>query len=207
MDRPCPPAHIGQIAEGTGWFADLVPAPELLEWVKATFLDDRSPLFNEEHLHLVDADLEFMWASAAYRKAGRMVLGQAEQVAFRVGGWQKARAEQQMGEWFGRVPSFLITLAADYCSQCTDTELCALVEHELYHVAQAVDGYGAPKFTEDGLPKLMLKGHDVEEFVGVVRRYGASPEVQQLVDAANSRPEVGALNIARACGTCLLKSA
>lgn len=113
-DRPRPPVHIGQIVESTGWFADLVPAPELLEWVKATLLDDSSPLFNEEHLHLVDADLEFMWSSAAYRKAGRMVLGQAEQVAFRVGGWQKARAEQQMGEWFGRVPSFLITLVVGF---------------------------------------------------------------------------------------------
>lgn len=207
INKPKPPVSIGQIADGARWFADIVPAPELREWVMATFVLEDGALFNEDHAHLAEADLEFMWASGAYPKAGRVVLGQAEQVAFRVGGWQKARMEQQMGEWFGRVPGFLITLAADYCVQCSDAEFCALVEHELYHVAQAVDGFGAPKFTEEGMPKLMLKGHDVEEFVGVVRRYGASQEVQQLVDAANSRPEVGALNISRACGTCLLKSA
>ncbi|NBF06080.1 hypothetical protein GV819_27715 [Pseudomonas sp. Fl5BN2] len=54
---------------------------------------------------------------------------------------------------------------------------------------------------------LKLQSHDVEEFVGVVRRYGASPDVQALVDAANNPAEVGKLNISRACGTCLLKSA
>jgi len=57
------------------------------------------------------------------------------------------------------------------------------LEHELYHIVQSVDEFGAPKFNRDtGMPTLTLRGHDVEEFVGVVRRYGA-----------------------RACGTCILK--
>ncbi len=205
--RPTPPVGIGQVPDGADWPADLVPAPELRDWVMEVFIREGARLFNPDHAHLAEADLEFMWASAAYRKAGRLVLGQAEQVMFRAGGWQRARGEQQMGEWFGRVPEFLITLAADYCAICTDAEFCALVEHELYHVAHAVDGFGAPRFTEAGLPKLTLRGHDVEEFVGVVRRYGPSPDVQRLIEAASCPPEVGATNIARACGTCLLKSA
>jgi hypothetical protein len=112
-----------------------------------------------------------------------------------------------MLDWFGDVPAYIITLAADYCAQCSDADFCALVEHELYHISQATDQYGAPKFTQEGLPKLEMRGHDVEEFVGVVRRYGASPQVQELVDAANNPAEMGKLNISRACGTCLLKSA
>ncbi|MCY1459247.1 hypothetical protein D9M71_767050 [compost metagenome] len=112
-----------------------------------------------------------------------------------------------MRKWFGEVPDYLITLAADYCAECTDAEFCALVEHELYHIAQATDQYGAPKFTQEGLPKLQMRGHDVEEFVGVVRRYGAGEDVQQLIDAASRPPEVAKINIAGACGTCLLKSA
>ncbi len=111
-----------------------------------------------------------------------------------------------MIDWFGEVPAFLITLAADYCASCSDADFCALVEHELYHIAQKLDAYGAPKFTKDGLPSLTLRGHDVEEF-GVIRRYGTSPDVQALVDAANKPAEVGKLNISRVCGTCLLKSA
>ncbi|WP_459615309.1 putative metallopeptidase, partial [Enterobacter hormaechei] len=100
------------------------------------------------------------------------------------------------------------TLAADYCSQCSDLEFCALVEHELYHIAQATDDFGAPKFNkETGQPVLTLRGHDVEEFTGVVRRYGASKEVQELVDAANAPAEVAHIDIARSCGTCMLKLA
>jgi hypothetical protein len=185
----------------------LIPAPEVWEWLQAEILAGTGRIHNEDHAHLIDADVRVMWASAAFTKKGRTVVGQAEQVAFRAGGWQKARMEQQMLDWFGEVPAYIITLAADYCADCSDADFCALVEHELYHIAQATDQYGAPKFTQEGLPKLEMRGHDVEEFVGVVRRYGASPQVQELVGAANNPAEVGKLNISRACGTCLLKSA
>jgi len=185
----------------------LRPAPEVWGWVTEQILADAGSIHNPDHAHLIDADIGVLWASSSFAKKGRVVIGQAEQVMFRAGGWQKARQEQQMMDWFGRVPAYLITLAADYCAQCSDAEFCALVEHELYHIAQAKDAFGAPKFRQDGMPSLFLKGHDVEEFVGVVRRYGASEEVQQLIDAASNPPEVAKINIARACGTCLLKSA
>ncbi|WP_368607482.1 putative metallopeptidase [Pseudomonas fulva] len=185
----------------------LLPAPEVWAWIESEILADTGSIHNPEHAHLTDANIGVLWASTGFAKHGRVVLGQAEQLMFRAGGWQKARQEQQMRDWFGEEPQFLITLAADYCAQCTDAEFCALVEHELYHIAQATDQYGAPKFTQDGMPKLEMRGHDVEEFVGVVRRYGASHDVQQLIDAASRPPEVAKINISRACGTCLLKSA
>ncbi|WP_343718631.1 putative metallopeptidase [Achromobacter dolens] len=131
------------------------------------------------------------------------MLGKAEQVMFRAGGWQKARQEQQMIEWFGRVPAFLITLAAHYCATCSDAEFCALVEHELYHIGHAPDPYGAPAFDKEGRPKLRIVGHDVEEFVGVVARYGPSVDVQRLVEAVGVAPTMPRLNSARACGWCL----
>ena len=207
MHRPYPPASLIELSELSGFGIRLTPAPEVWDWLQAEILADTGSIHNEDHAHLIDADIRVMWASAAFSKKGRTVVGQAEQVAFRAGGWQKARMEQQMMDWFGDVPAYIITLAADYCSQCSDADFCALVEHELYHIAQAKDQYGALKFTQEGSPKLEMRGHDVEEFVGVVRRYGASPDVQELVDAANSPAEVGKLNISRACGTCLLKSA
>jgi len=196
QQRPRPPLH----PDGRGGF---YPAPELLVWVDQSILARGGALHNPDHAHLVDADLAFMWAPSAFEKAGRMVLGQAEQVMFRAGGWQKARQEQQMVEWFGRVPAFLITLAADYCATCTDAEFCALVEHELYHVGQSKDPYGAPAFDKLGRPKLRIVGHDVEEFIGVVARYGPTSDVQRLVQAAGTGPAVPRLHIARACGCCL----
>ena len=207
MDRPNPPKSLLDLSDLSDFGIRLTPAPEVWEWLQAEILADTGSIHNEDHAHLIDADIRVMWASSAFSKKGRTVVGQAEEVAFRAGGWQKARMEQQMMDWFGDVPAYIITLAADYCSQCSDADFCALVEHELYHIAQAKDKYGAPKFTQEGLPKLEMRGHDVEEFVGVVRRYGASPDVQELVDAANKPAEVGKLNISRACGTCLLKSA
>ncbi|KWW18816.1 hypothetical protein AS889_04625 [Pseudomonas putida] len=202
MGRPTPPVDLLEHV-----FLTLRPAPEVWEWIQREILATTGSIHNEEHAHLIDANVGVLWASSAFTKKGRSVLGQAEQLMIRAGGWQKARQEQQMRDWFVEEPEFLITLAADYCAQCTEAEFCALVEHELYHIAQATDQYGAPKFTHDGMPKLEMRGHDVEEFIGVVRRYGASHDVQQLIDAASRPPEVAKINISRACGTCLLKSA
>ncbi|HDS0937008.1 TPA: hypothetical protein QDZ12_000203 [Pseudomonas putida] len=207
MARPVPPSDLLELTELSMLGTRLQPAPEVGDWVQAAILSADGELHNPDHAHLIDAPLRFLWASASFEKQGRTVVGQAEAVMFRAGGWQKARQEQQMIDWFGEVPGFVITLAADYCSQCSDTEFCALIEHELYHIAQKVDQYGAPKFTQDGLPSLTLRGHDVEEFVGVVRRYGPGHDVQQLIEAASRPPEVAKINISRACGTCLLKSA
>lgn len=202
MSRPMPPAKLLESP-----FMILAPAPELWEWIQREVLADTGSIHNPEHAHLIDASIGVLWASSAFNKKGRSVLGQAEQLMIRAGGWQKARQEQQMRAWFGEEPEFLITLAGDYCAQCSEAEFCSLVEHELYHIGHKLDKYGAPAFGDDGMPKLEMRGHDVEEFVGVVRRYGPSHDVQQLIDAASRPPEVAKINIARACGTCLLKSA
>ncbi len=202
MGRPMPPVDLLE-----SLLLTLSPAIGVWDWVQREILADTGSIHNPEHAHLIDANIRVLWASTGFAKQGRVVLGQAEQVMFRAGGWQKARQEQQMREWFGEEPDFLITLAADYCSQCSDVEFCSLLEHELFHIAQKTDEFGAPKFSSDGMPSLYLRGHDVNEFVGVVRRYGASEAVQEMIDAASKPPEVAKINIARACGTCLLKSA
>ncbi|MCX2706063.1 MULTISPECIES: putative metallopeptidase [Pseudomonas] len=202
MERPNPPEDLLESV----WLT-LRPAPDVWEWIQREILADTGSIHNPEHGHLIDASIGVLWASSSFNKKGRSVLGQAEQLMIRAGGWQKARQEQQMREWFGEEPEFLITLAGDYCVQCSEAEFCALIEHELYHIGHKLDKYGAPAFGDDGMPKLEMRGHDVEEFVGVVRRYGPSHEVQQLIDAASRPPEVAKINISRACGTCLLKSA
>lgn len=202
MERSLPPA---EFVEEFAPHIRLMPADDLFGWIADNILDADGSLHNPDHQHLVEADIAFMWASSAFTKKGRTVLGQAEEVMMRAGGWQKARMEQQLYDWFGRKPDFIITLAADFCLECSDAEFCALVEHELYHIAQKVDEFGTPEFTRDGQPKLCMRGHDVEEFVGVVRRYGASADVQMIIDAASQPAEVAKLDIARACGTCLLR--
>lgn len=205
LNRPIPDL---QFIEEFAPYIKLTPATGVHEWVIEQIISEDGVLHNPDHMHLLEADIAFLWAATSFTKQGRTVLGQAEEVMMRAGGWQKARMEQQLYEWFGHKPDFIITLAGDFCSQCSDLEFCALVEHELYHIAQATDEFGAPKFYRDsGLPKLCMRGHDVEEFTGVVRRYGASANVQELIDAASQPAEVAKINIARACGTCLMKLA
>jgi len=186
------------------------PAEGVDAWFRVNLLKEDAPLHNPDHAHLEYCDIGFMWASFGFARKGNTVIGLCEEMLFRCHAWQKERQEQQMREWFGRVPEYLITLDASYCAKASDAEFCALLEHELYHIGHETDAFGSPAFTKAGMPKLYLRGHDVEEFVGVVRRYGVGhPEgrLAQLVKAANGAPEVAKINIARACGTCLLKAA
>lgn len=203
--RPMPPALLMD-----GIHAALAPAPDVLEWIKREVLEEGGRIYNEDHRHLLDADLQVLWANGGFTKQGRSVIGQAEQVMFRAGGWQKVRQEQQMREWFGDTPTFLITLDGRYAQTCSDADWCALVEHELYHLSHQKDAFGAPSFTKEGLPKIAIQGHDVEEFVAVVRRYGVGDPngaIAQLAAAARGLPEVSRADIAGACGTCLLRVA
>ncbi|MDE9696673.1 putative metallopeptidase, partial [Citrobacter freundii] len=110
--RPYPPVNF---IDSDNWqpYTRLIPANEVHEWVSRQIISDTGSIHNPDHGHLLEADLCFMWASDSFAKKGRYVLGQAEQVMLRAGGWQKARMEQQMHEWFGRIPKFIITLAAD----------------------------------------------------------------------------------------------
>ncbi|RMO53219.1 putative metallopeptidase [Pseudomonas marginalis] len=139
MDRPNPPSSLLELSDLSDFGVRLTPATELWEWLQAEILADTGSIHNEDHGYLPDADIRIMWASSSFEKQGRTVLGQAEQAAFRAGGWQKARMEQQMRDWFGEVLAYVITFAADCYAQCSDTDFCAVVEHELYHIAHAND--------------------------------------------------------------------
>jgi Putative phage metallopeptidase len=205
--RPTPPPGVAALDDAIGRFA---PAPEVLEWLRTEILAEDGTIHNPDHQHLLDADLQVLWAPGPFASKGRGVIGTAEEVAFRCNAWQRGRQEQQLVEWFGHVPTYLITLAASYCATCSDVDFCALVEHELYHVGHQLNEFGVPMFTRDGEPKLHIRGHDVEEFVGVARRYGVGDPggaLARLAAAARENPQVSRGQIAGACGTCLPKAA
>lgn len=202
--RPAPPADLLDSVDKR-----FVPAPAITEWMMATFIEEGAPLRNPDHEHLAFAEIGALWTNVDNARAGRQIVGQCEIGTPRaMGRWAKARAEQQVIEWFGSVPDFILTFHAGYAAHVDDATFCALVEHELYHAAQDVDVFGMPKFRQDGSPAFVIRGHDVEEFIGVVRRYGADASgVKAMVDAANAPPEVAKADIAHACGTCHLRVA
>ena len=200
MDRPRPPAEM---------FGSFPPrflrAADLEAWLRATFIEFGGPLYNDEHGHLAAAAIGALWTIEANSRHMQAIVGQAEMPTFQGGKWTKARQEAQMEAWFGCVPDFVLTFDAAYAVEATDATWCALCEHELLHCGQAKGVFGEPKFRRDGNPVFAMRGHDVEEFVTVVRRYGVAASagrVGELVAAAMEEPSVGIADIAACCGTC-----
>lgn len=210
--RPRPPKSIlpysGEESDEARMGPMFLPAPELVEWLTKTFIDDDAPLHNEEHAHLRVAHIGALWTNAPNSRNGRTIVGQAERgkAGGSMGKWQKAKLAMLSQQWFGLTePDFVLTFDAGYAVACNDAAFCALVEHELTHCAQEQDEFGAPKFKGDsGMPVFTIKGHDVEEFVGIVRRYGAiDPQVAAMVAAAGETPLIPGASIASVCGTCV----
>ena len=201
--RPLPPDGLVVPALGD---ADVrfVAAPDLAAWIRHTFIDGDGALGNAEHAHLQHASIGVLWTNASAAKQGRWIIGTAEMPRPPGNLWPQQRSACFVRELLGSTPHFVLTFHAPTAVEMSDLEWCALVEHELYHCAQARDEFGAPKFKVDGSPAFTIRGHDVEEFVGVVARYGASssPSVLAMVEAAKRLPMVGDAAIGRACGTC-----
>lgn len=183
-----------------------LPAADLLEWATSTFIVDGAPLFNVDHTHLQVASLGFLWTRVGNSRNGRTIVGQCE---FRppggsMGKWQRERAKAQLHDWFGEDLDFLITIDARYAAAASDVQFCALVEHELYHAGQERGFDGELRFHRDsGLPVFGMRAHDVEEFIGVVKRYGAvTPDVAALAAAMVDGPTIAVTSITACCGTC-----
>lgn len=208
--RPFPPQElIDKVEEDEA--IRLAPAPDLMKWVITNFLTIGGLLHNPDHDHIAELlhdNEEFLacaWASSACVAKKRMVLGQCEKVMFNQGGWKKARQEQQMRDWFGFVPIYLITIDASFCEKANDSEFCALLEHELYHIGVERYSDGEIIYSDHtGLPKHYLAGHDVEEFIGVVKRWGANDSVKRLIEVAKNPPFVSDLDISKCCGNCVI---
>lgn len=203
LQRPLPPVELFETESAVPVF---LPAPDLEAWLRDTFVAEDGPLHNPEHMHLQVASIGVLWTNAKNTRNGRRVVGQAEHrpPGGSMGKWARARAAAQLWGWFGRQLDFLLTFDAHFARDCSDAAFCALVEHELMHCGQANDEYGMPRFSEEsGTPIFCLRGHDVEEFVSIVRRYGAqAARVDELVEAALEGPTVALAAIGAACGTC-----
>jgi hypothetical protein len=175
-------------------------------WVRRHFINEDGALCNEDHWHLRVARIAFEWTNIENAKQMRRVVGTAELVGGSGGSkWAKGREAWRLKGYWGEVPHFLITLDSVWWASADDAERCAVVDHELYHCAIKKTKMGEPSFNKDGLPNWAMRGHDIEEFMGVARRWG--PEACHLTELAETfrRPPL----IARArldavcCGTCL----
>lgn len=143
----------------------------------------------DEHAHLQHATIDFLFKHKPKVKHTRVIVGTAHMP--HVNGDLSPLFDWMLANLLGREPTFLITLDFGYWSQATDRQREILVYHELCHCVQAVDGFGAPKFSRiTGLPIFGISPHDVEEFDAVIRKYGAHDiGLQQFVLAATEHYE------------------
>lgn len=189
-------------------FPTFAPAHELKDWVRRTFIDKDAELVNPDHQHLRVADILFVWSSVNFKRQGQVVVGTAQPGKQRPSGpGQKEFIESWYLAWNkNQIPDFIITICAPYVVDASPDQICALIEHELYHCGQQKDEFGFPKYSRTtGMPKFAMCGHDVEEFVGVVKRYGdlGDPAMLQLKDALNSKPSIRpsqSKNVVCGCG-------
>jgi len=183
-----------------------VPATSMGAFVQKALLSQESPLWNVDHDHLGGAEIGYLFTNAVSMRRGQQILGQAELIGSPGGNWSKARSRQQLREWFpGQDLDFIITLYAPYVVGASPADQMALLEHEHYHCGQKHDDYGVPMFSKiDGRPIYTMRGHDVEEFVAVSRRYGAGAgKTLELAEAIRLGPEFDEATIGRVCGSCL----
>lgn len=140
-------------------------------------------LIRGPHVRLATAPIAYVFRSPAAKDRGRDV-------------WAKARKVSGLAAFLAVTPTpleepdfldvgepptdfFVVEVAADIWQTLNDRQKTALVDHELSHF--------------DYLPgdPLKLTGHDLEEFVGVVRRYGLwSAGVFDFVAAAKTELDV-----------------
>jgi hypothetical protein len=137
-----------------------------------------------EHAHLKDGEptVEFLYRAIPVIQAGRQVLGAVHLPS--VQGKLSDLFDWMLLRLFGALPDFLIILDEEYWLSCGDKHREILMHHEMCHCIHKEDKWGSPRFGKEGQPVWGLRGHDVEEFNLVVRRYGAySEEVQKFMAA------------------------
>lgn len=203
---PLPRPTHDQVLERTFW-----PADGMDEFVRAHFLNPDSPLFIEEHEVLSMARIGYLWATPEARDRGRTIIGTAQLVRPPQKKWGSLRSHHQVLGWFGTI-DFLITLSAAWVvEQATDAEALALLDHELSHCRQAQGEFEDELWHEDGTPVWEIVGHDVEEHVGVVARWGARATRTEALVAAATQPalfaDVDLAGLVGGCGTRAAKAA
>jgi hypothetical protein len=126
------------------------------------------------HAHLCDAKIVLAWCfSWKPNKDGQLILGQCRKAS---------DLDRQMH-------SYDITILLNYHAwtevNFTDLHKRALLDHELCHADLDYDKDGEPREDAHGRKIYRIRRHDLEEFRGIVERYGCwKGDIEAFVQAA-----------------------
>lgn len=153
--------------------ASWAPAPQVARLA--------TQIMGHHHLHLAGAPIVYVFRDPPATSHGRLVLGKARRVtglsaflvALAAGQVDDREISDDVDDTF-----FVMEIALGPWSKATDEEREALVDHELSHFD--ID-------PENGA--LRIRGHDIEEFTGVVERHGLwSPDVRRFAGVCSTVP-------------------
>ena len=140
-----------------------------------------------EHAPLAEHEVRFgyLMRTTPKEKGGKTELGSVHAVKTMFQGGFKDLGMQLLEKLLGGPVDYLMVINGPWWDQVAPIDREALIYHELCHIKQATDQFGAPKFDKDGYPVWSLVGHDLEEFNAVVARYGAwAPDIGGFLSAA-----------------------
>jgi hypothetical protein len=120
-------------------------------------------LIEQHHRHLLDVPIRYLWRDKAASSKGNVVLGKARKVTGLPAHLVHLVRKDEPPE---EVEFFVLEIAADMWQTLTEPQRVALVDHELCHL-----GVEIPE-RADADRKLVIRGHDLEEFAAVVERHG-----------------------------------
>lgn len=170
-----------------------------------TFVHEDGELCNEDHAHLRTANIAAIWTNVEYEDGLMPVAGMAEIVKVNGKPWARTERIDHLCLLHGDIPQARIWIYAPYAINLPDAAFCALLEHELYHLAQKIDKESQPMFDDEGRPVLTARDHDVSEFLGVVERYGVDAvhsNIKKMVEIAKRKPSIETASIQLVCGSC-----
>lgn len=116
-------------------------------------------LIKRHHPALGDAPVVYVFRTPAQRTKGRLVLGSARKVSG-LNAFLAAMASGEPVDGDADHSFFVMEIAEEEWDEASRSERIALVDHELCHMGVDEDG------------RLFIRGHDLEEFIDVVRRHG-----------------------------------
>lgn len=153
----------------------------------------------DPHAHLRDAEISYVFRDDELRRQGKVIAADCILVArilqsdkrwSRLVKWALLRITSRIS-----LPDFLVLIDRNIWEGMSIAEKVALMDHELSHAwFQTEEDGETQKFKKDGSPLWAIKGHDIEEFRGVVGRNGLwSPELRDfarsVVDALTNEAE------------------
>lgn len=152
--------------------------PELWRAPEVARIADELIPKHHDHLNRTDVEIKYFFREPAAKSRGRLVYGQASKVGGRSAFLVKLEHAERL-EIDEPIDFFVIEMAHTLWCGLTEPQRRALVDHELSHCDVELD--------EAGERKLVMRGHDVEEFADVVKRHGLwRPNVVAFTEVAKA---------------------